>query len=163
MINEKENHIHGSFETKLKRYIVDNNIQCEHLIFDESCHSVADAAKAANANPSNFVKNICFVTDDDQLIVAIIKGEHRASSKRITKTLDMGSVRTATPKEILHFSGYPCGGTPSFGFNGIFIMDPKVLDNEIIYTGGGSQRSLIKIATEILQQVNSATIQRIRS
>jgi hypothetical protein len=35
------------YEEKLKNFISANNISCEHLSFEESCHSVAEAARAA--------------------------------------------------------------------------------------------------------------------
>lgn len=33
----------------------------------------------------------------------------------------------ATPGEILEKTGYPCGGTPSFGYQAMFLVDPKVM------------------------------------
>ena len=84
------------------------------------------------------------------------------SSKRISKALNNVTVRTATPEEILTLTGFPCGGTPSFAYDAIFIIDPKVLEQEWVYTGGGSARSLIKIETNTLQELSDAMIARIR-
>ncbi len=38
-----------SFEAKLKNYMSENGIKGEHISFQQSCHSVAEAAAAANA------------------------------------------------------------------------------------------------------------------
>jgi len=159
--NNRVDDIHIGYEEKMKAYIDENNIECKHLIFEASCHSVADAALAANAETSEFVKNICFIGNDEHLIVAIVKGENRASSKKVAKLLNIDSLRTATPDEILVHTGYPCGGTPSFGFDAKFIIDPKVLEQKTIYTGGGSERSLVKISPESLKQANSAVVARV--
>ena len=39
----------NKYEEQLKKVLSDNNIDAEHLSFDQSCHSVGDAAKAVNA------------------------------------------------------------------------------------------------------------------
>lgn len=160
--NNRVDDVHTSYEEKMKTYIDEKKIECEYLIFEASCHSVADAALAANANISEFVKNICFIGNDKQLIVAIVKGENRASSKKVAKLLNIDSLRTATSDEMLAYTGYPCGGTPSFGFDAKFIIDPKVLEQKYIYTGGGSERSLVKISPESLKQANFALIAKVR-
>lgn len=150
------------YEEKLKAYITEQNIDCEHLHFDVSCHSVEDAAKAVNADPEEFVKNICMKDGEGNIIVAIVKGEHRASTKRVAKALGIERPQTVSPDEILEKTGYPCGGTPSFGYDAIFLIDPKVMEKEVVYTGGGSQQSLVKIATQELQRANDGQIVRVR-
>jgi prolyl-tRNA editing enzyme YbaK/EbsC (Cys-tRNA(Pro) deacylase) len=151
-----------SYEQKLRKFIEDNNIQAEHLIFEFSCHSVEDAAKTANVNSYDFVKNICMIDSDGKLIVAIVKGEDRTSTSKVGKFLGIERPRTATPVEILEKTGYPCGGTPSFGYSARFFIDPKVMEKEVIYSGGGSENSLVRISTKELQNVNNGIIVKIR-
>src|SRR5947209_6396793 len=149
-------------EQRLQVYLQKQHIQAEHLSFDQPCHSVTEAALAVNASPEELVKNICLLDNDGQLITAIVKGEDRVSVSRITKTLQKDGLRLATPEEILAKTGYPCGGTPSFGYQAVFLIDPKVMEREIVYTGGGSETSLVKIKTEELVRANQGTILRIR-
>ena len=152
----------NQYEYRLEEFLHKNNVQAEHLRFDYSCHSVEDAAKAANASAQDIVKNICLVTPENGLVVAIVKGEDRASTKRVRKALNDVEVRTATPEEILEKTGYPCGGVPSFGFLATFLIDPKVMERDLIYTGGGSEFSLVKIAAKELSRVNQGQIVRVR-
>jgi len=149
-------------EQQLQAYLQEQDIQAEHLSFDQPCHSVAEAALAVNASPEELVKNICLLDGDDQLITAIVKGEDRVSVSRIAKTLQRDGLRLATPEEILAKTGYPCGGTPSFGYQAMFLIDPRVMEREVVYTGGGSETSLVKISTEELVRANQGTILRIR-
>ncbi|HYX50324.1 MAG TPA: YbaK/EbsC family protein [Ktedonobacteraceae bacterium] len=151
-----------TYEQRLRIYLEEQHIQAEHLSLDQPCHSVAEAALAVNASPQELVKNICLLDRDDQLITAIVKGEDRVSVSRIAKTLQRDGLRLATPEEILRKTGYPCGGTPSFGYPAMFLIDPKVMEREIIYTGGGSETSLVKISTQELVRANQGTILRIR-
>ena len=150
------------YEQKLRKWMVENNVQAEHLHFEQSCHSVEQAAEAAKVPADNFVKNICMIDWQGNLIVCIVKGEDRASTERVAKALNIDRPRTATPEEILEKTGYPCGGTPSFGYPAKFLIDPKVMEKEIVYSGGGSENSLVKISTKEMQKANRGQVARIR-
>lgn len=149
-------------EDRLKRFILENHIDAEHLSLSVSCHSVQDAAKAVDADPSAFVKNICMTAQDNQCIIAIVPGQANASTSRVAKTLNINRPRLATPEEISSLTSYPCGGTPSFGFQAIFLIDPKVMEMDILYTGGGSETSLVKTTPQELIKANRGTVVRIR-
>lgn len=150
------------FETKLKDYISRNDLDAEHLVFEVSCHSVEEAANAANSSPDNLVKNICFIDENGNLIVAIVKGTDRVSTTEIGKTLNIAPPRAATPEEILEKTGYPCGGVPSFGYSAQFLIDPKVMEMDVVFTGGGSPNSLVKISPVTLQKANKGVVTKIR-
>lgn len=149
------------FAHKLRDYIKTNGIDAEQLIFDRSCHSVEEAAQAAQVQPEDFVKNICLIDADGNLIVAIVKGEDRVSTKRVGKALGIEPPEIATPDQILALSGYPCGGVPSFGYKARFLIDPKVLEKDVVYTGGGSENSLVRIAPNKLITANNGEVVRI--
>jgi len=44
--------------------IADNSIEGEQPMFQQSCHSVEDAAKAANARVDKIAKNICMIDSE---------------------------------------------------------------------------------------------------
>ena len=150
------------YEQKLKKWMTGNNVKADHLTFNQSCHSVGEAAKAVNAKPEDFVKNICMIDSKRNLIVAIVKGEDKASTERVGRLLNIERPRTATPEEMLEKSGYPCGGTPSFGYKARFLIDEKVMEKEAVYTGGGSETSLVKIKPQELLKANNGQVARLR-
>ena len=150
------------YEEKLKIFIKDNNVQCEYLQFEQSCHSVTEAANAAKVQPDDCVKNICLIDSDNKLIVAIVRGGDRVSTTRVGKALNTTRPRTAVPEEILEKTGYPCGGTPSFGYQAEFLIDPAVMERQIVLTGGGSEYALLKISPRELQKINNGRILKIR-
>lgn len=152
----------NSFEEKLKAFMEENGIVGEHLTFSQSCHSVAEAAEAAGVTHEDFVKSICMLDGEGRLVVGIVKGEDRASTSRLAKVLNIGPVRTATPDEVFEKTGYPCGGTPSFGYPARFIIDPKVMEKEFVYMGGGSETSLVRIKPSEILKGNGGEIVRIR-
>ena len=151
------------YDEKLKEYIKENSIDAEVISFNQSTHSVAEAAEAVGANPEDFVKSICMVTMGGNLIVAIVKGEHRASTSRVAKALGIPRPRVAEPDEVLELTGYPVGGTPAFGYEATFLMDPKVLEKEKVYSGGGGSTSLTLMSTNEMKRVNGAKVARLRS
>ncbi|MBT3465571.1 hypothetical protein HOD20_00185 [archaeon] len=141
----------------------ENNIIAEHLSFEKSCHSVQDAINTTGANPNEFIKNICMIDYDNNLIIAIVDGHDRASTKRVKKALQLEhNPKIAIPDEILKKTGFPCGGTPSFGCNAIYLIDPKVMEKEKIYSGGGSTKSLVKLTTKEMKKANNGKIVRVK-
>jgi len=152
----------NTFEQRLQSYLQEQHIQAEHLSLNQPCHSVEEAARAVNASPTDLIKSICLLDSNSQLITAIVKGEDRVSVSRIAKTLQRDGLRLATPDEILEKTGYPCGGTPSFGYQAMFLVDPRVMEREYVFAGGGSETSLVKINTGELLRANQGTILRIR-
>ena len=146
-----------SGEETVKQYMRANNVHEEHMHFDRSCHSVKEAAHASR---EDFVKNICMLGEG--LIVAVVKGEDRASTDHVSKALQIRRQRLASPQEILETTGYPAGGVPSFGFRATFLIDPNVVKRDIVYTGGGSENSLVKIAAKELKKANNGLVVRVR-
>jgi Cys-tRNA(Pro)/Cys-tRNA(Cys) deacylase len=155
-------HPQKPYEAKLKDFIRQHSLEAEHLSFEVSCHSVAEAAQVAGADPTDLVKNICLIGADGQLVVAIVKGEDRVSASRSARALDLEGARLATETEILEMTGYPCGGTPSFGYEALFLVDPRVLEKSEVFTGGGSEYSLVRISLAELLRANQALVVRVR-
>jgi prolyl-tRNA editing enzyme YbaK/EbsC (Cys-tRNA(Pro) deacylase) len=141
---------------------VELGITAEQLLLEESCHSVANAAAAIGAKPSDFVKNVCLIGDDGRFIVAIVPGELRASRKKVGAALNISMPEIATAEEIVRMTGYQPGGTPSFCYdsqNITVLVDQKLADRGgAIYTGGGSDLSLTRVTVEELIRASGAVI-----
>lgn len=150
------------YEERLKKYIEQNTIEAKQLLFEESCHSVAEAAFALGVLEDEIIKNICLIGDREQLILAIVKGEDRVSTSRVRKALNIENLRVATAEEILEKTGYLCGGVPSFGFEATYLIDTKVMEKEEVYTGGGSENAMVKMSTKELQRANQGMVLRVR-
>lgn len=147
-----------TFAQRILDYIEINKINAEHLQFSVSCHSVEEAAEAAGVTSDDFVKNICLLGPDRELAVAIVRGVDRVNTKKVAQLLGVKKTRMATAEEILERTGFPCGGTPSFGFKAKFLVDEQVLSMSVIYTGGGSQTSLVRSTPQDIIAANNATI-----
>ncbi|SIO26671.1 aminoacyl-tRNA deacylase [Halodesulfovibrio marinisediminis] len=151
-----------TYEDKLSAYLTGQIPSAEHLVFEQSCHSVAEAAEAADASPDELVKNVCMVDSDNNLIVAIVRGADRVSTSRVGKALGVERPRMATFDEVLEKTTYPCGGVPSFGYSAVFLVDTRVTELESVLSGGGSERALVRVNTKDLLQANNAQVVRVR-
>ena len=150
------------YEERLKKYMIQSNIEAEQLIFQETCHSVAEAAITLGVSEDEIIKNICLIGEGGQLILVIVKGEDHVSISRVAKVLNIEKPRVATEEEVFEKTGYLCGGVPSFGFEAIYIIDPKVMEKEEVYTGGGSENAMVKMTTKELQRANQGMVLRVR-
>ena len=139
-----------------------NGIGGAFLSFRESCHTAAEAASAAGVTPRDIVKSICMLDASGYLIVAIVRGDDRASTSRVARSLGIERPRTADAEAIPDRTGYPCGGTPAFGYPARFLVDPRVMERGEVYAGGGSDRSLVRLSPQELQKANQAEVVRVR-
>ena len=93
-----------------------------------------------------------------EFAVAIVRGEDRVSFKKVAQLLGVKKMRMANAAEILEYTGYPCGGTPSFGFPALYLMDKGIFSLPFVYTGGGSETSLVKATPQNLLAANKAQV-----
>ncbi|HUR67982.1 MAG TPA: YbaK/EbsC family protein [Candidatus Thermoplasmatota archaeon] len=149
---------------RLRDWMAARRVDAQHLVFAESTHSVAEAARAAGAPEDEFVKSICMVAPGaEALLVAIVKGEDRASATRVAEALGRAErPRLATPEEMLARTGYPAGGTPPFGFEASFLVDERVMERSVVYAGGGSDRALVRVASQEMLRANGGRVARVR-
>ena len=59
-------------------------------------------------------------------------------------------------------TGFICRGVPSFGCLVTFLIDLKVMEKEVVCSGGGSEKSLIRISPQELRKANQGQVVRIR-
>lgn len=152
----------NEYHERLRAFIDTHPVECGHLIFEQSTHSVAEAAEAAGVTSEDFIKSVCMVTKDGRMVVAIVKGEDRADRSAVQRLLGLSKLSIASPEIMLAKTGYPAGGTPPFGFDATFVMDERVFEKAVVYAGGGSDRALIRIAPREMQRVNGARVATIR-
>lgn len=152
----------NEYEEKLKVFMQDNGIEGVFLSFQESCHTADEAASAAGVTPQDIVKSICMIGANNDLIVAIVRGDDRASTSRVAKHFATERPRTADANIILDKTGYPCGGTPAFGYPATFLIDLRVMDRKEVYAGGGSDRTLVRLSPQELLKANQAEVVRVR-
>ena len=149
------------YAARLAEWLAQHDVRAEHHTFDASTHSVAEAAAAVGGSAEDFVKSICMVADAGTFVVAIVKGEDRASTTRVSAAIGQ-PIRLAKPEEMLARTGYPAGGTPPFGFDATFLVDERVMERAYVWGGGGSDRALVRVAPTEMLRANGGRVARVR-
>ncbi|MFX1264297.1 MAG: aminoacyl-tRNA deacylase [Promethearchaeota archaeon] len=138
-------------------------IVAEILDMKGRVHSVAAASSELGLPPDHFIKTLVFVGPEGELILAIVQGTDRASSKRISKALDIEPPRLATPDEAVRMTGYEVGGTPPVSVpNAKVLIDPNVMAMDEVVGGGGTDRHLLRISPAEIKRVTEGQVVRVR-
>lgn len=147
-----------NYQETLRQFVSLNNISAEFVSVDGSCHSVEDTARVLGVEPKQVVKNICLVDEQENLYVAILRGDTRLDKEKLKLLFNLSKLSMATREQVLKLTSYPAGGVPPFGYVAKFILDEKVKDMEFVYTGAGDDLALLKISVPELLRVNDALI-----
>ncbi len=120
----------------------------EHEIFPTSkpVKSIKEASAILGLKPEEMVKCI-LVKADDKFVMLLLSGNSRASLKKVAQHLKAKKVSLATPEETIKVTGYRLGTTPPCDFLSKIpcLIDQKVMEKEVIYTGAGEPTNFLKI------------------
>ena len=89
-----------------------------------------------------------------EFMVAIVPGEKKLDWKKLYSLVGSKDLRMATDEEVLKNTGFPAGGTPSFGYAARFFIDHGVFEKKMVYSGGGSTFALTRVSPEEILRAN---------
>src|SRR3989344_2171691 len=153
------------YEEKLKQYIKENNIKAEQLFFDnlvDHKENVLKTIKEKEINFNDIVKTVVFIDLNKELeygngVIAIVPANSRVNKDKLRK-ISNSKVKIASGEQVLILTSYPAGGVTPFGFKARFYMDKGLKNKDIVYAGGGSQRTLIKTTIKEILKANESEI-----
>ncbi|MFQ6021455.1 MAG: aminoacyl-tRNA deacylase [Acidiferrobacterales bacterium] len=154
----------SEFSNRIKQWLHENGVNAELLHFDQSVRSVQEAVQVSGYPVERFTKSIVMLTADDKVVIAVVPADARASTDRVRKALRLTDrPRVVTFEESEAYLGQQLGGnSPLNAPNATVLIDPKVLERNWILTGGGDDRSLVKISIDELRRVVTHTEIRVR-
>lgn len=143
-------------EKDLVRWIAENGVDAEVICLPVETPTVQAAATAVNAPPEAILKSLIFLADGQPHVVmanGLTKvdrgklGAHWAISKK--------RVKMASAEKVLELTNYPIGAVPPFGYRTPLptLMDPAVLEQPVIYAGGGGIQALVRLTPQELCRV----------
>jgi len=123
--------------------------------------TVETAAAAVGARPEQIVKSVLFLIAGKPLL-AIVCGLRRVDDRRLARHFAVGrkQVRLADGATVLTHTGYPAGAVPPFGHVAPLstVLDPLVLAQALVFAGGGSDRTLLRVTPAEIARVTQAEI-----
>lgn len=145
-------------QERLLEILEQKGVRYQPLEFDESVHTVDQAVEATKSSHDQVIKNVVLKGKSGSYFIVTVKGKARLDFKQFEEIIGE-KVRMAKPDEVLEYVGYPVGGVPSFGVEGVkYFIDEQVMSQEMIYTSGGDDRSLIGIVPRDMVSVSGAEV-----
>jgi prolyl-tRNA editing enzyme YbaK/EbsC (Cys-tRNA(Pro) deacylase) len=135
----------------LQAFIDMHRIAAEIVLPPFPTPTVPEAAEAMGVDPDAIIKSVLFIIRRTEPLLVIANGEGRIDQRTIAGRFEVGKkqVRIATPEQVEHWTGYPAGGVPPFGHVRLLRtwIDPAVLEQGVVYGGGGDEQTLMRIQT----------------
>ena len=145
----------------IQRFMDEYNIDGEVLRLDVPTPTVNDAAHAVGTQTQQIVKSILFLAQV-QPILAIACGNDHIDQRIIAGIYNVGrkKVKLAGPKIVLEVSGYEVGAMPPFAHIGRIptLLDRRVLEQPVVYAGGGAENVLLRLSPEDILRVSEAQV-----
>lgn len=145
----------------LADFMRERNIPGEILHLEVPTPTVDAAAKAVGTKPEYIVKSILF-TINDRSILTITCGPAHVDRRTLATHFDVGRkrVKLADAETVLRETGYQVGAMPPFGHRSVLytLIDKGVLEKDLVFAGGGSEHTLLRIAPQTILSVTQAHV-----
>ncbi len=143
----------------LKRYLEENGIEGEIIRVPE-VQTVEKAAKRLNCSKKQIFKSIVFISDSGEGVLGIVDGESKVDKKKLERIYGR-ELRIADKEEVFSLTGFSVGGVAAFGSGCMVFVDKDVMDQDVVYGGGGDDNHLLKISPrELLKEAKIAEIRK---
>ncbi len=140
----------------LDRYIREHSISAEIVPMHVETPTVPAAAEALGVEAAQIIKTLVFMVKDMPVLV-IASGDATVDRHPIAERYGVGKkqVKLADAETVLRVTGYPAGGVPPFGHvtQTVVLLDERVRRWNVVYGGGGDDRTLLRAAPAELQRV----------
>jgi Cys-tRNA(Pro)/Cys-tRNA(Cys) deacylase len=117
------------------------------------------AASLLNVPVREVVKSLIYITENGPA-VALVPGDSQANGRAVRTALGCRKAALAAPDKVLEITGYRPGAVPPCALAGEMpiVADPSVFESEIVYCGGGTTSTMLKIRSSALREVLGATV-----
>lgn len=145
----------------LALFIKQHNIDAELIPLDTHTPTVETAAVAVGVSPDQIVKTLLFMVDEKAVLV-IANGTGRIDRRMLGKHFGVSRKKTtfADPNTVQELTGYTVGAVPPIGHRTAIpaLVDPSVVAQEMVYGGGGSDTTLMRLKPQDILAHNQVEI-----
>ncbi len=140
----------------LAAYIRESGIAAEVVPMTVETPTVPAAAAALGVTAAQIIKSLLFIVRDAPVLV-IASGDAIVDRRVLAERAGVGrkQVKLADAATVLALTGYPVGGVPPFGHRERVpvLLDAAIRGWEVIYGGGGDDRTLLRVTPDELARV----------
>ena len=143
---------------KLENFLSEMNLidtDTKIISFHSSTHTSKEAAQILGVTTSEIVKSIVLIMEN-KCYLAIVPGNKKLRQKAVRKAikntlgLEYSDSRLANAEEVIKFTGYEVGAVPPINIGLPVILDSSITGKHIVYGGGGTTTSVLKISVNKL-------------
>jgi Cys-tRNA(Pro) deacylase len=145
---------------RLAAFIVGAGINAEIVFPEGPSSTVVEAAATLGVPASQIVKSILFETRQGEHLLVVASGQRRINRQRLADVSGLVELKLASPATVLTVTGFPVGGMPPVGHRSQFpvIVDRAVLEESIVFGGGGRTDAVIRILPDDILELNDASV-----
>ena len=131
---------------RVQQFLTEHSIDSTVIELDKSTRTAPMAAEAIGTTLGSIVKSLIFVADG-KVVLALVAGDKRASTEKLTDALGADGVRIANADEVREQTGYAIGGVPPVAHTEPLttIIDQSLSRFETVYAAAGSPRAIFPI------------------
>jgi prolyl-tRNA editing enzyme YbaK/EbsC (Cys-tRNA(Pro) deacylase) len=124
----------------------------------DSTRTAVEAAAALGTTVAQIVKSLVFVADDQPLLV-LTSGSERVSTENV-RAIVGAKVTRPDADTVRRLTGYAIGGIPPLAHDTPMrvLMDPHLLDYDIVWAAAGTPHAVFGIAPQELQRITGAEL-----
>jgi len=130
-------------------HLTTRGIPHEIIRVPSSCRTAQLAAEALEVGVEAVVKSLLFVLDDERPLLALVTGDVTVDAGALARETGAHDVRLARAAEVLEFTGYRPGAVSpcALAADVPIVADPGVFVPEVVYCGGGTTETMLRIGS----------------
>jgi len=110
------------------------------------CRTAASAADLLGVPVADVAKSLLFRVDGDPVLV-VVPGHLTVDTSLLAVALGAREIALAKARDVVETTGYEPGAVPpcALAHPLRLIADPRVLDRDVVYCGGGTVTTMLRI------------------
>lgn len=143
----------------MHNYLLERGVAHEIVHLPALSTTAKRAADLLGVPLRDVVKSLLFVTEKGPA-VALVPGDAQVNPRLLRKALKVKRATLAPPADVLATTGFRPGALPPCGLalELPVTADPTVFESPVLYCGGGTTTTMLKIRSEALRECVQAQL-----
>jgi prolyl-tRNA editing enzyme YbaK/EbsC (Cys-tRNA(Pro) deacylase) len=137
----------------VRDYLRQEGISHEIVHLPSSSSTAQMAADALGVPVGEVVKSLVFLLDDARPLMALVTGDVTVDTDALAREARASRATLAKGEQVLQLTGYRPGAVPPCALETDvpLIADPCVFAPDVVYCGGGSTTTMLKVRSADLE------------
>jgi len=140
-------------------YLLEEGVPHEIVHLPALSTTARRAADLLGVRLPEVVKSLLFATDAGP-VVCLVPGDAQVDVAQVQEVLGCNGAVLAPPPDVVAITGFRPGALPPCGLATDLpvLVDPAVFEEPVVYCGGGTTTTMLKIRSEDLRRVLDARV-----